>query len=127
MKTLILILALIPLFQAAPASALEIQEYKEKDYLADKENDRKYVLHFYAEWCSVCLAQKRALQKLEGDPALKDLKIYLVDFDFQRKVKIAFGVERQSMFILFKGSREIGRSLAVTDGEKIKEFLLKNY
>lgn len=107
--------------------ALEIQEYKEKDHFADKASDNKYVLHFYAEWCSVCLAQKRAMQKFDGDPDFKNLKVYLVDFDWQRKLKAEFGVERQSTVILFKGSREIGRSLAVTDPEKLKEFLKKNY
>lgn len=128
MKTVTQSLFLILLLAFSPIShAIEIQEYKEKDHFADKASDKKFVLHFYAEWCSVCLAQKRAMQKFDIDPAFKDLKIYLVDFDWQRKLKAEFGVERQSTIILFKGSREIGRSLAVTDPEKIKEFLKKNY
>ena len=127
MKTVLHSFILFLLVFSPVVHSLEIQEYKEKAHFADKESDKKYVLHFYAEWCSVCLAQKRAMQKFEVDPAFKDLKIYLVDFDWQRKLKAEFAVERQSTLILFKGGREIGRSLAVTDPEKLKEFLKKNY
>lgn len=108
-----------------PSHALEILEYKEKLVAQEKANENVYVLHFYAEWCSVCLGQKRAMQKLEGDKDLKNVKVFLVDFDFERKVKAEFNVERQSTLIIFRGQQEIARSLAVTDKDKLAEFLKK--
>ena len=107
------------------AQALEISEWKEKDYLASRSKVQTYVLHFYAEWCSVCLAQKKAIRNLESDKDLKDLKVYLVDFDFQRKLKAEYGVERQSTMILMRGEQEISRIMGITDPEKIKDFLKK--
>ena len=123
MKTLLLSILLA--FLTLPAHALEIIEYKEKLVAQDKANDSVYVLHFYAEWCSVCLGQKKAMQKLEADKNLKNLKVYLVDFDFEKKLKNEFNVERQSTLIILRGPQEIARSLAINDKDKIAEFLRK--
>lgn len=119
------ILAFLLFLLAVPAHALEIIEYREKRVEEAKTNESVYVLHFYAEWCSVCLAQKRAMQKLEADKDLSNLKVFLVDFDFERKMKNAFNVERQSTMVLMRGQQEIARSLAITDKDKIAEFLKK--
>ncbi len=109
-----------------PAHALEIIDYKEKLVAQDKANESVYALHFFAEWCSVCLGQKRFMQKLQSDKDLKNLKVYLVDFDFEKKLKNEYNVERQSTIILFRGQQEIARSLAVNDKDKIAEFLKKS-
>lgn len=107
------------------AFAMEIVEYKENEVKKDKENESTYALHFFAEWCSVCTGQKKNMQKFLIDPDLKNLKVYLVDFDIQRKAKIEYGVERQSTIILFRGEQELARSLGIVEEKKLLEFLKK--
>ena len=124
MKTIFLSV-LFALSVVFPAHALEIIVYKESLVAQEKVNEAVYALHFYAEWCSVCLGQKRAMQKLEADKDLKNLRVYLVDFDFEKKLKNEFNVERQSTIIIFRGQQEISRSLAINDKDKIAEFLKK--
>ncbi len=119
------ILLLAGLFFGSSANALEIVDYREKAYEEAKAKDAPYAFHFYAEWCTICLAQKRAIQALENDKDLKNYTIFLVDFDFQRKIKAQYGVERQSTIILFRGGQELTRSLAVKEKEKLEEFLKK--
>lgn len=120
-QILALALFLFPLL----AGAIDIVEWKEKDYLESKTKGQTYILHFYAEWCSVCLAQKKAVKKFELEKDFKDLKVYLVDFDFASKLKKEFGVERQSTMIIFRGDQEISRIMGITDPEKIREFFKK--
>lgn len=124
MKFLYLML-IAGLFTAPSANAIEILEYKEKAFEEAKAKDAPYAFHFYAEWCTICLAQKRAIQSLENDKDLKDYTIFLVDFDFQRKIKAAHNVERQSTIILFRNGQEITRSLGIKEKEKLEEFLKK--
>lgn len=119
------ILVLAGLFLGTSANALDILEYKEKAVAEVKAKDAPYAYHFYAEWCTICLAQKRAIQSLENDKDLKNYTIFLVDFDFQRKIKAEYGVERQSTIILFRSGQELTRSLAVKEKEKLEEFLKK--
>lgn len=120
-----LLLAIFLAFTLVPAHALEILEYKEKLVAADEASESVYVIHFFAEWCTVCLAQKKILRELQSNKEFDKVKIYLSDFDFERKVKIKHNVERQSTLIIFRGQQEIARSLAVTDKAKLEEFLKK--
>lgn len=119
------LLLLAVLFLSPSANAIEILEYKEKAYEEAKAKDAPYAFHFYAEWCTICLAQKRAIQALENDKNLQNYTVFLVDFDFQRKIKAKYGVERQSTIILFRGDQELTRSLGIKEKDKLEEFLKK--
>ena len=78
-----------------------------------------------APWCPVCRAQKPIIEKLSLLPEYKDLTIFDVDFDTKKDVLRNFQVQRQSTLIVFKGGKEIDRSVGSTDPSAIGDLLKK--
>ena len=79
----------------------------------------------HADWCPVCTTQKPILSKLGADPAMKDLMVFVVDFDTQKEITQRFGVQKQSTLIVFRGTAERDRSVGVTDEAALKALLAK--
>lgn len=77
----------------------------------------------HADWCSTCKTQERVLQELLPQSEFKRIKLLRMDFDQQRELVHAFGVEYQSTLIAFKNGREVGRSTAEQSPERIAELL----
>jgi thioredoxin len=78
-----------------------------------------------APWCPVCRAQKPIIEKLSLAPEYKDLTIFDVDFDTQKDVLRNLQVQRQSTLIVFRGAKEIDRSVGSTDPSAISDLLKK--
>jgi len=78
-----------------------------------------------ADWCPVCAKQKPMLSRLGAEPAMKDLMVFVVDFDTQKEVTQRFGVQKMSTLIAFRGTAERDRSVGVTDEAALKALLAK--
>lgn len=81
------------------------------------------LVHVTAPWCEVCQAQKPVVAKLVGSGDFAKMKKFDVDFDSQKDVLKKLRVQRQSTMILFKGGKEIDRSVGVSNPAKIETFL----
>ena len=68
-----------------------------------------------APWCPTCRAQKPSIESLVSSPEHPDLLVLEVDFDSQKDVLRQFNVRQQSTLIAFAGTREVGRTVGVTD------------
>lgn len=79
----------------------------------------------HADWCPTCAKQKPILSKLGADPAMKELMVFVVDFDTQKEITQRFGVRMQSTLIVFRGTAERDRSVGVTDEAALKALLAK--
>lgn len=77
----------------------------------------------HADWCSTCKTQERILQELLPQPEFRGIRMLRVDFDRQRGVARAFGVEYQSTLIVFRNGREMGRSTADMSPVRIANLL----
>jgi len=85
------------------------------------------LVDIFATWCPTCRAQQPVLEKLEADPKYKDLKVFQIDFDRQSETVRAFGANKQSTLIVFRGDKETGRSVGVTDPAAIAALLGSAY
>jgi cytochrome c-type biogenesis protein len=85
------------------------------------------VVHVNAFWCSTCGVQRSALAdilaQLKQTPVFSDLAVFTVDFDNQKDLVRQFGVRSQGTLIVFRGHREIGRSLGDTNEAAIRALL----
>jgi thiol-disulfide isomerase/thioredoxin len=111
---------------AAGAEAGDRKTFDEKDFAAAQSQGKSILVDVSAPWCPTCQAQKPIIEKLAADPRFKDLTIFEVDFDSRKDVLRKFGARVQSTLIVFKGSKETGRSVGSTDESAIADLLDKS-
>ena len=99
------------------------QPYEQAEFAALQKAGRPVLIWIHADWCPVCKAQGQLLDGLLPMQELRGLSVLRVDFDTQKPVVRAFHANRQSTFILFKGNREVARSLGDTRRSSVLKFL----
>jgi thioredoxin 1 len=97
--------------------------YDQARFDALDKGGKPILVWIHADWCPTCKAQGKVLDELLPQPGLRGLNVLRVDFDRQKPVVRAFRAIRQSTFILFKGGREVARSLGDTRRDSILAFL----
>ena len=110
-----------------PQSALagEFAPYSEVAFEAAQKAGQPILVQISAPWCPICKAQKPILAKLAADPRFKDLVILDIDFDTRKDVVRRFDARSQSTLIVFKGTKEVARSVGETQPEWIEGLLEK--
>jgi thiol:disulfide interchange protein len=71
-------------------------------------------LHFCADWCTTCSAQKQVLADLRDDPSLAEMQVLIVDFDKQKALRRSLKVNAPGVIVVFKGNQEVGRAAGQT-------------
>ncbi len=95
-----------------------------EQFHSSQEAGEKILLHFHADWCPTCKAQKKVLAQLEPTGALSKMTVYTVDYDKETDFKKEMKVTAQSTFITFFGKVEVERSSGVTNSDEIKTMLI---
>jgi thiol-disulfide isomerase/thioredoxin len=82
-------------------------------------------ISIHADWCPTCRAQAPIVKKLLEQDEFKPIHALRVDFDQQKDVVKAFKAIKQSTLIVFKGGKEVDRSLGVTSEPAIEALMRK--
>ncbi|MBI1869167.1 MAG: thioredoxin family protein [Methylocystis sp.] len=122
-RALLTLFLLAGVFTNIRADAAERMQFTPAAFAAAKKAGKSILVDISASWCSTCQAQEVALRRLANDPKFKTLTIFEVDFDAQKEAVRSFNARWQSTLIVFKGEREMGRSLADTDPASIATLL----
>ena len=109
--------ALLGSLQAA--SAAEWKPFTQADFALAQKDGKSILVDIFAPWCPICRAQNPILTQLTREPEFKDLVVFKIDFDDQKADVRAMNAIQQSTLIAFKGEKETGRSVGVTDPDKI--------
>lgn len=125
MHRLILTAAVLAALGGAPAFAATEVPYTPAAFEAAQKANEPILVWVHATWCPTCAKQAPILAKLEGEPAYAGLKVFKVDFDSQKDVVRAMGVQMQSTLIAFRGTAEQARSTGQTDEAAIRAVLAK--
>ena len=110
---------------AAISFAADRIPFDQKTFEAAQAADKSILVDVSAPWCPVCRAQKPIIEKLSLLPEYKNLTIFDVDFDTQKDVLRSLKVQQQSTLIVFKGAKEVDRSVGSTDPNAIGDLLKK--
>jgi thiol-disulfide isomerase/thioredoxin len=78
------------------------------------------VVQFHADWCPTCKTQAPIVAQLLAEPKMKDVKLFVADFDKEGALKKALRVSTQSTFVVFKGGKEVTRSTGETTRSAIE-------
>ncbi len=81
------------------------------------------VVYLHADWCPTCRAQQPIVDKLSKEPQLKDVTIFVADFDKETALEKALKVNQQSTFVVFKQGHEVTRSTGQTQEKAIRATL----
>jgi thioredoxin 1 len=107
------------------AAAMAPKSYSPQAFAAAQAAGKPILLHITAPWCPTCKAQAPILSKLEATPKFKNLVVLNIDFDTSKDLLRKLRVAQQSTLIVFKGSREMGRSTGDTNPASIEALLGK--
>lgn len=107
------------------ASAMAPKSYSQQAFATAQAAGKPILLHITAPWCPTCKAQAPILSKLEVMPKFKNLMVFNIDFDTSKDLLRKLRVAQQSTLIMYKGSREVGRSTGDTNAASIAALLSK--
>ena len=83
------------------------------------------IVYFHATWCPTCKVQQPIVDRLAASPEMKDVTIFLADYDKEVALRRALKVTQQSTFVVFKGGHEVGRSTGQTREQDIRNTFAK--
>lgn len=112
------------LLLAGTAGAHAEQPFTADAFAAAQKAGKGVIVHVYAPWCPTCRAQEPILHKLEADHPT--VEAFRVDFDGQKDAVRALKATSQSTIIVFKGEKEVGRSVGETDAGAIGKLVAKS-
>ena len=108
-----------------PAFALQSSKFS-ADALAEAQKaGRPILVEITAPWCPTCKAQKPILNRLLSSEKYKGFVTLDMDFDTQKDDLRALKAQMQSTLIVYKGSKEVGRSAGDTNPATIEALLAK--
>jgi thioredoxin 1 len=106
-------------------SAHAAQSYNTAAFQDAQKAGKTVLLHVTAPWCPTCKAQHPIIANVEK--ARPNLVVYNIDFDTSKEVLRQFRVQSQSTLIVFKGTREVGRSIGDTTPSGIEALVAKGF
>jgi thiol-disulfide isomerase/thioredoxin len=78
------------------------------------------IVYFHATWCPTCKVQQPIVDRLAASPEMKDVTIFVADYDKEVALKREMKVTQQSTFVVFKGGHEVVRSTGQTREQDIR-------
>ena len=107
---------------AAPLQAQPVRPFSLATLKAAQAAGKPVLVDAFAPWCPTCRAQAPTIDKLATDPVYKNLVILRLDYDNQTAEKKMLGINKQSTLIAYKGNKEVGRVLGITDPGQLRTF-----
>ncbi|MEL7429663.1 MAG: thioredoxin family protein [Pseudomonadota bacterium] len=100
--------------------------YSSDTFASYLESGETFLLGVHAKWCSTCARQTRVINALreQGD-FYNNLVVMEVDWDEERNGSLVsdLNIPRRSTLIMFKGGEEVGRVVAGTGEQQIKDLI----
>ena len=124
MRRLALALLVVP-FIASIAQAAPLKPYTQAEFDALTHAGKPVAVVVHADWCPVCKVQLPIQQKLMASDEFKGYTMLTLDFDRDKQILKRFAVVKQSTLIVFKGTKEVGRSIGDTTQEGMVALLHK--
>tara|TARA_B100000475_G_C14957890_1_gene298623 strand:- start:293 stop:682 length:390 start_codon:yes stop_codon:yes gene_type:complete len=122
-----ILISIIFLFSLS-ANAMEKETTFNKELFDKAQSDGKIVVvSSWIKYCSSCAGQMKILQKAKTKGKLLDIRfdnIEYFSFDVTKKeISDLFDVQYQTTLIIFKGNKEVYRSIGETTEDLIYEAL----
>ena len=109
---------------SAQASTAGWQTYDEAEFVMAQGKGKTIVVDVYADWCPTCRAQAPILEQLRKERQDGNTLFVKVNFDKEKAFLRDHRIPRQSTVLVFKGKKEVVRSIAQTNRAKLRGAVL---
>ncbi len=73
--------------EATQISSVKTYTYNELKPLLEKNDDKTYIINFWATWCAPCVKELPYFEKINKNYSDKNIEILLVSLDFPKQVE----------------------------------------
>lgn len=101
------------------------QPYDEKSFNEAQAAGKTVLIDVAASWCPTCKKQEPIIRAIEKERP--NLVVYEVDFDTAKDLLQRLQVRAQSTIIVYKGPKEVVRSTAETDPDRVRAMIAKGF
>ena len=122
-RTLIATVLAFLLSPIAAAIAIAPVVFDDAAFTAAQAVNKTILVQVHADWCPQCAAQRPILAKALASDKYKDVVTFNIDWDTQKDLVRKFNAQRQSTLVVFKGTKETGRSAGATQEGPILDLL----
>lgn len=116
---------LVATFGVAWADGVEPKQFSSAAFDDALKSGKPVLVEISAPWCPICKTQKPIIRSLLTLPKYKEFSAFDIDFDSGKADVRRLGATVQSTLIVFKTSKEVGRSVGETQSEWIEDLLDK--
>ncbi len=109
---------------SAQSSASGWQTYNEAEFVMAQGKGKTIVVDVYADWCPTCRAQAPILDELRKERQNGNTLFVKVNFDDEKAFLRRHRIPRQSTVLVFKGKKEVARSIAQTNRSALRSAVL---
>ena len=120
-----LLLAALSIVVVTSALGAEIKPFDQATFEQLQAADKPVLIDVYADWCPTCKQQAPIVSELMTRPEFKDYTVLRVNFDTQKDVRRTLRVTEQSTFIVYRGKKEVARTIGDTRKDSIAASLHK--
>lgn len=103
----------------------EVIHFDQKTFDELRQQGKPVIVHTDATWCPICKEQKDLLSSIEQEPRFRQVTVLIVDIDADKQIMKSLDLSNRSLFIAYKGSTVVGRSMADTTKSSIEALFAK--
>jgi thioredoxin 1 len=119
------VLSAVALALAAGPLSAGGEKFSDAAFDAAQKAGKPIIVDISAAWCPVCRVQGPIVEDLAMSDKFQEFVHLEVDFDRQKDALRRFNAQKQSTLIVFRGTKEIARSLGDTKRESIEAMMEK--
>ena len=119
------LVVIVSLLAWTVACASETKPFDQKTFGDLQAAGKPVLIHVHADWCPTCKQQTPIIAELLATPEFNSYTVLKVNFDTQKDVRQLLRAAQQSTLIVYRGKKEVARSIGDTSKGSIAATLRK--
>lgn len=115
----------VPLLLMSTAQANDMFVFSAERFQAALSDGGPLLVETYSTSCPVCWVQEPTVREIIQKREFGALRVLVLDVNSQQDMLVLVGAQTRSTLIVYKGGREVGRAIGITNPADIETLLKK--